>query len=204
MLPSRAVNYWKKAMARLLRVASLDPSLNNFGMIKGTIDLDSPNFDLIIEDMQLTETDSDKANKKVVRKNSDDLTRAIKLTRAVNAFVEDVSMVFVEVPVGSQSARAMASYGICIGVLSSIRKPLIQVTPTEVKVAVTGSKTASKEEMIAWATNAYPDAPWLTTKRNGKLVLTNKNEHLADAVAAVHAGIVSDPFIQAIAILGAD
>lgn len=191
-------------MARLLRVASFDPSLNNFGMVKGTINLDSPNFDFQIETMLLVETDTDKANKKVVRKNSDDLTRAIKLTRAANSFVDDVSMVFVEVPVGSQSARAMASYGICIGVLSSIRKPLIQVTPTEVKLAATGTKTASKEDMIAWATNAYPDAPWLKMKRNGKTVLVNKNEHLADAVAAVHAGIVSDPFIQAIAILGAD
>lgn len=184
-------------------MASLDPSLRNFGMVKGTIDLDSPNYDFTISEMLLADSETDKATKKVVRKNSDDLVRAIKLNRALTAFISDVQMVFVEVPVGSQSARAMASYGICIGVLSSIRKPMIQLTPTEVKLAAVGTKTASKEEMIAWAVAAYPNAPWLTVKRKGKVELLAKNEHLADAVAAVHAGIVTDPFTQAIAILGA-
>lgn len=68
---------------------------------------------------------------------------------------KDVNMVVVEVPVGSQSARSMASYGICIGILASITKPMIQVTPTEVKMATVGSKTASKQDMIDWATSAY-------------------------------------------------
>ncbi|GAL23016.1 hypothetical protein JCM19235_1317 [Vibrio maritimus] len=116
---------------------------------------------------------------------------------------KDVNMVVVEVPVGSQSARSMASYGICIGILASITKPMIQVTPTEVKMATVGSKTASKQDMIDWATSAYPDADWLTVTRKGKKVITAKNEHLADSIAAVHAAILTDQFAGAIAILAA-
>lgn len=188
---------------RKLQIASIDPSLKNFGLTRGYIDIDDENFPYYIEEMRLQSSESDKKNAKVVRKNSDDLIRARQLHRGMMDMIKDASIVFVEVPVGSQSARAMASYGICIGLLASINKPIIQVTPTEVKLAATGSKTASKQEMIAWATQAYPDAGWLTVKRDGKPVITDKNEHLADAVAAVHAGILTDQFNQAIAFLAA-
>ncbi|WP_218958956.1 RuvC family protein [Salinimonas marina] len=111
-------------------------------------------------------------------------------------FLLGVNLAFVEIPVGSQSARAMASYGICVGLLASIQIPIIQVTPAEVKIAATGSKTATKNEMIHWAVSQYSDADWLTTRRGGQDVVTNKNEHLADAVAAVHAGVKTDTFQQ--------
>lgn len=100
----------------------------------------------------------------------------------------------VEIPVGSQSARSMASYGICIGVVASIDKPLIQVTPAEVKLVATGSKTASKDDMIKWATEMYPEGQWLTTNKKGVVSFVNKNEHMADAIAAMHAGVKTDQF----------
>jgi len=179
-----------------MRIAGLDPSLSNFGMAKGNLDFDQgfPVFDLA--ELFLQESKSDKANAKVVRKNSDDLNRARSLHDAMQEFTKDVDLVIVEVPVGSQSARAMASYGVCIGLLSSIAQPLIQVTPTEVKLAAVGSKTASKAEMITWATDMYPEANWLRHKQKGEWKLGNKNEHLADAVAAVHAGLATETFKQ--------
>ena len=70
------------------------------------------------------------------------------------------------------------------------------MTPTEVKLAGAGKKTATKEEMINWAASQYPKANWLYQKRNGVKCLVNKNEHLADAVAAIHAGIQSETFKQ--------
>ncbi|EGR3221695.1 hypothetical protein DC904_13435 [Vibrio parahaemolyticus] len=173
-------------------------------MVKGFIDIDDDDFPFTIEQMVLQESKgADKKTAKVVRKNSDDIRRAKSLHKALHEMLKDVNMVFVEVPVGSQSARSMASYGICVGIIASINKPMIQVTPTEVKLAAVGCKTASKQDMIDWATQAYPDASWLTVKRNGKSVLTAKNEHLADAIGAVHAGILTDQFIQAVAILAA-
>lgn len=179
-----------------MRVAGLDPSLSNFGMVKGSLGFNQgfPVFDL--EELLLQETKSDKANAKVVRKNSDDLNRARLLHDAMQKFIADVDLVIVEVPVGSQSARAMASYGVCIGILSSIAQPMIQVTPIEVKLAAVGSKTASKADMIAWATDMYPNAQWLRNKQKGVWKLGNKNEHLADAVAAVHAGLATETFKQ--------
>ena len=165
-------------------------------MVKGSLGFDQgfPVFDL--EELLLQESKPDKANAKVVRKNSDDINRARSLHDAMQGFIQDVDLVIVEVPVGSQSARAMASYGICVGLLSSISQPLIQVTPSEVKLVAVGSKTASKAQMIDWATNLYPNANWIKRKQKGKWVLGNKNEHLADALAAVHAGLATETFKQ--------
>lgn len=180
----------------VLKIASIDPSLSNFGLAKGTIDISVESFPVTLSELQLVETDTDKSARKVVRRNSEDLERARKLLRGMQRFIADVDMVFVEVPVGSQSARSMASYGICIGILASIGKPLIQVTPTEVKLAAVGSKTASKSEMIDWASGLYPDLNWLVSR--GKM--TAKNEHLADAIGAIHAGVLTDEFARAVSV----
>lgn len=178
-------------MAKII-VAGLDPALRNFGMAKGALCLDTGIFDL--HQIQLSEPKSLKM--KVVRKNSDDLLRAKQQAEVTEDFLKDVDMVMVEIPVGSQSARAMASYGICIGILAGIKTPMIQVTPTEVKVASVGTKTATKDEIITWATNLYPEASWLTQKRKGEEVILAKNEHIADAIAAIHAGVHTDQFKQ--------
>jgi len=183
----------------VLIVAGLDPSLSNWGQAKGVLDLDTGTFRL--NELDLQETSPDNKNRKSVRKNSDDLNRAKLLYTTMSRFLIDVDMVFVEIPVGSQSARSMASYGICIGVLASIGKPVIQVTPAEVKLVATGNKNASKAAMIDWAVKKYPDANWFTKVRNGVTTHTAKNEHLADATACIHAGVKTDEFSQARAIL---
>lgn len=178
-------------------LAGIDPSLRNFGMVKGDCDLSSGNFDLT--SVELIETASDNKNKKTVRKNSDDLRRARQIYEAMEAFVKGVDMAFVEIPVGSQSSRAMTSYGICIGLLASLKVPLIQVTPNEVKLAGAGTKTATKQQMIDWATSEFPDAPWFSVIRKGEQVYTGKNEHPADALAAIYAGAKTDTFKQLLA-----
>lgn len=184
-----------------LNVIGIDISLRNLGISKGTIDLVSG--EIVISDLVLTETEANKKTAKVVRKNSDDLDRAQLLHAALQQHSKGAALAFVEVPVGSQSARAMASYGICVGVLASCPIPLIQVTPTEVKLAGAGTKTATKEEMILWASQRHPEAPWLTVKRKGAVDLVNKNEHLADSVAAIHAGVLTDQFRQLTAMMKA-
>jgi hypothetical protein len=86
-----------------------------------------------------------------------------------------------------------------VGVLGGCPAPLIELSPTEVKLAAIGSKTAGKEEMIEWAMGKYPYAPWI--KRAGKPVA--KNEHLADAVATIHAGIKTEQFQSVLRMLRA-
>lgn len=176
-----------------IKVVGLDPSFRNFGMAKGELNLTDGTFSLT--EIALSET-APSAKKKVVRQNSVDLKDARIQHDALMAFVADAQLVFVEIPVGSQSANGMKSYGICVGILSALKKPLIQVTPTEVKM-VTGNKTASKAQMIKWATETYPEANWLTKTQKGKTSFIDKNEHIADSIAAIHAGCLTDEFLQA-------
>ncbi len=182
-----------------MKVIGIDPSLRNFGIV--TADLDIEDFSFNITEMKLVESEDNAKKQKTVRKNSDDLRRAKLLHTGLVKACEGASFAFVEVPVGSQSARAMASYGICVGVLAACPIPMIQVTPTEVKLAGTGIKTATKDEMIQAAVALHPYAPWLVRKSKGELVLINDNEHLADACFAIKAGISSEQFRSAIALL---
>lgn len=183
----------------IIKVVGIDPSLRNFGIVKA--DLDLTTMDFKITGMHLVESEDNAKKAKTVRKNSDDLRRARLLHEGFVEACKDASFAFIEVPVGSQSARAMASYGICIGVLAACPIAMIQVTPTEVKLAGTGIKSASKGEMIAAATDAHPYAKWLTRKSKGEMVLLADNEHLADATFAIKAGIATDEFKQAVAVL---
>jgi hypothetical protein len=171
-----------------LIIVGLDPSLRNFGMMKCM--LDSSGLHYISH--RLIQPEINKG--KQVRKNSSDLERARMLYLELRSFLVGVDIVCVEIPVGSQSARSMASYGICIGVLSSIEQPLIQVTPSEVKLATGQTKNASKAEMITWAVNNYPDIPWMTKTQKGVTTYIADNEHLADALAALIAGTKTDTF----------
>ena len=177
-----------------MKVLGIDPSLRNFGLAIATLDLKTMKY--TVNSLALVETEADNKNKQV-RKNSTDLERCRVIFREMTDALQGVELVFCEVPVGSQSARAMASYGFCLGLLASIQTPLIQVTPSEVKMAATGDKNATKDEMIQWAVGAHPDAGWL---RRGKSLI-GKNEHLADAVASIEAGLRSDQFKQARAIM---
>lgn len=180
-----------------ISVIGMDPSLSNWGFIKADVNVDSNEVRGI--GAHLSETKPG-ANKKTVRKNSDDLRRARILSNALKNECKEVAVAFVEVPVGSQSAAAMKSYGICIGLLSTLDIPMIQVSPDEVKMAGAGCKNASKEEMIAWATETHPEIDWLTRKLKGKTETLNKNEHLADALAAIYAGLKTEDFQSVISI----
>ena len=188
---------------RVIRVVGMDPSLRNWGLAIGHYNLATGN--LRIEEIGLINPVL--STGKQVRQNSLDLSSADQLfSKALHA-AQGAHAVFVEVPVGSQSSRAMASYGICVGVLGAIRSsrvPLYEVTPTEVKLAGAGNKTATKLEMIEWAVKTHPEATWPTYRRNGKDHLSEAQaEHMADAVAAIHAGIKSQPFQQLLPLLAA-
>ncbi|HBN7444947.1 TPA: hypothetical protein L3526_004404 [Escherichia coli] len=180
-------------MSKKITVVGIDPSMSNFGLAVGTLDLETD--ELEVHGLTLVETKAGN-NKKTVRVNSDDLRRASEIWRVSRPIIEQANMVFCELPVGSQNSRSQTSYGICIGVLACVDKPLIQVTPNEIKHFVGNKLTTSKEEIIKWATKQHPDAPWLRRKQSGHDVLVNKNEHLADAVAAIHTGLQTDQFRQ--------
>jgi Holliday junction resolvasome RuvABC endonuclease subunit len=180
-----------------IKIVGIDPALNNLGLAQVTLDLDTMELSNI--HLSLPQTESE--NGKTVRKNSDDIRRAKILYEGMVKACEGASFAIAEVPVGSQSARAMASYGICCGVLAACPIPLIEVTPTEVKLAAIGEKNASKIEMIEWGMAKYPDANWVMRKSKGVMVAQNCNEHLADAIFAIEAGLKTQQFKATTAML---
>lgn len=103
-------------------------------------------------------------------------------------------MICCETPVGSQTAAAAVGYGFCCGVLGYLqfrfpKLPLLHIRADEVKSAWGKSggqgKGPTKAEVIEAATNYAPSAGWLTSA--GRII--NANEHPADALGAVLAGL---------------
>ena len=176
----------------VLNIGGFDPSMKNFGLVKGKLDMEEG----VLNDIELllVETKVDTKNKKVLRKNVQDYERAQKLFKQTSQFFKGVDVICVELPVGSQTAAAMKSYGICIALTAALDIPIIYVTATEVKLAGHGTKGTTKQQMIDWVVKEYPDLPWLRYKRKGEMVLNSSNEHLADALGALHAGVQTDQF----------
>ena len=175
-----------------IKVVGIDPSLRNWGLAEGLYDLETG--ELRIKHVEVVRPDL--PDGKQVRQNSLDLESAYQHFLRSMQLIRNARAIFVEVPIGSQSARAMASYGVSIGVLGSIRgsgKPFFEVSPTEVKLAGPGHKTATKSEMIEWAAARHPEAPWPFQKNR---IVESKAEHMADAIAAIHAGIAGKSFQQ--------
>ncbi|MEQ1950911.1 hypothetical protein [Mesorhizobium sp. CN2-181] len=170
-------------------VLGMDPSLRNWGLAEAELclitgELSTPFLSLV----QPKDLEG-----KQVRQNSSDLYLAEQLAEPVMAAAKKAKAIFVEVPVGSKSARAMASYGVCVGVLGAVRAlgiPLIEVTASETKKIFTGDKNATKRQMINAAAEFYPTANFPV--HAGKI--PDKAEHMADAIASIHSGVRTPMF----------
>lgn len=172
-----------------MKIMGFDPSMNNWGVVAGFYDPGTAKVkaveSIVIQPNKLLE------KKKTVRKNVQDIDHALMLGQRIT-YVLSVwkpQALFIEVPVGSQNARAMCSYGMCIGLTALIKElgyPFFTVTPTEVKLAMGQSKSASKQDMIDAAVNLHPDLNW---PRKGSAIIKSQAEHIADAVGAMYAGV---------------
>lgn len=182
-----------------VKIAGLDGSKTNFGIAIMTLDTET--MELSVDDLVLVKTAKDQS--KQVRASSDNLMRSQMIVETLHPTIKDCASAFIEVPSGGQSYDAVLGFGIVIGIYASLPITTIEVSPAETKKAAVGTRTASKEEMIEWAMKKFPTAPWRTRKLKGVMVPVADNEHLADAVAIVHAGIRTPAFRQTIAILNA-
>lgn len=183
-------------MSNTIPVLGMDPSLRNWGLAYGL-------YDLVTGELSVKTLDvicPPQPQGKQVRQNSKDLMASEALFDKAYKAAQNATAVFVEVPVGSQSARAMASYALCVGVLGSLRAmgiPFFEVTPGEVKLATIGKKTASKMEIINRAMNHHPNANWpMQTKKGVTTPVVGSAEHMADAIGAIEAGIELPLFKQ--------
>jgi hypothetical protein len=191
----------QEILMRRIRVAGADAAMANFGIARAWLDLDTLKID-VTEIRTIATRPAPGGKKKVVRQNSDDLRRARMLQTGFHASINDCTIMFSEIPSGSQHSRSAFGFGMAIGVLASSPIPLIEVMPAETKL-VTGNPRADKPEMIAWAAKLYPELPWLLYEKaiikSGKTLrnkgdLHDDNEHVADAIAVIHAGIATPEF----------
>jgi hypothetical protein len=180
-----------------IKIVAFDPALSNLGIAFMSYSLDTD--ELTLEGLRLVQTEPSKEKK--VRKSSDDFHRAKILHAAAVDACKGRAVAIAEIPTGTQSSRGAMSNGISIGVMASIPLQPIEVNYTEVKLAATGGKNATKGEMIEWAMSKYPHADWLMRKSKGNMVPINDNEHLADACAIAEAGIRTPEFRNAVAML---
>ena len=183
-------------MSKKLKVVGFDPSTSNWGVAIAEVDIDT--LEVEIKNLIIYETEPE--TKKGVRKESDDLRRAKILYGGMMLSCTGTAFVIAEIPFMNPGSYASANFnsGLVTGVLASCPIPIIQVFPQDVKQLATGSRHAAKEEMIEWAISKHPNAPWKLVKRGGKMVPTKANEHLADAVAAIYAGLQTEQFRQAV------
>lgn len=182
----------------IIRVAGLDPSFRNWGIAVADLDLDTGT--LTTPWLHVVKT-AEEPKAKQARVNSYDLVAAMELSMANNDLLKEVKIFFVEVPVGSQSASGAKAYGVCIGIIGYMKAlgaTVIEVTAAESKKLFAGSKTATKQRMIDAAVSHYPDANW--PMFHGKIV-AGTAEHMADAIAAIHAGVRTPEFSNLLTLL---
>lgn len=165
-----------------LDILGFDPSLRNWGVAKAQYDLTTN--DLTIEHGFVIQHKPKKDRH--TKQNTLDLQTA----NYIKSHLTSADVVIAEVPHGSQSSRAMVSYGVCIGVLGSLYDDLIQVSANDVKRIVepnTTIKEVPKYQVINWVKNRHPEIlTWLPT--------TRKQEHICDAIVAIYAGINKPKF----------
>lgn len=167
-------------------VMAVDPSLRHTGVALGHVVGDR----VSVERLHLIETQATKH--KQTRKNSDDLRCAREILDELARLRAEHQPVItmVEVPSGTQSARASWTLGVMLGIIAGFPLPVIQLSPVEVKRAFAGDRSASKDTMIERATSLHPGLDW--PMHRGQYA--RKAEHLADAVAILHTGAASTAY----------
>lgn len=159
-------------MNKPLKVIAFDPSFNNWGYSFGLLDKNG----LTITDTGVLKNKPDKAKR---NQNLKDYDRCKELSQSITTLIRGCDLLCVELPVGSQSSRAMVSYAVCVALTATLDIDTQICTPHEVKRFV-GSNTASKDDVINWVKQKHPHLD-LSTK--------TKAEHIADSIVAMYVGL---------------
>lgn len=187
-----------RKQSKKIKIAGLDASMSNWGICIGTVDLDEGY--LVIDSVHLVKPLKLKSDKKT-RQNIKDVLLSQHLYTENIRLLQDIDIICAELPVGSQSARASAGYGICMGIIGALNATLpeiIIVTPQAVKKVV-GKKDATKLEVIDWVLDHHPEVNFPTYKQNGvEYISATQAEHMADATVAIYAASLHPTFIQVI------
>lgn len=178
----------------------IDAALSNFGVSIHAIDEDGNKGD--VADLILLKTQREKRS----YKNFDDLMRCRHLNTELRKIIEKYNpeCIFAELPQPggkNMQADSMVYAGCMMGILSSLNVPVYFFPTKEIKKQVLGYVTPDKSIMIDAMVKLYPNAPWKRYKRHGEMLLSQDNEHLADAIAAFEYGMQHTKKIEELMVL---
>ncbi len=161
---------------------SADPSLKNTALIWGQIE------NGVIKPIghMISTTDKVKGEKVMI----DMVNRARKTIENIISTVTLVSpdYTFSEIPSGSQSLSGAKSAALSCAYIALLGSDCVISTPGEVKKATGNKRTATKDDIMNWADNKFPDYDF-PRKKDGTMV-KGKCEHICDALAVVESGIL--------------
>lgn len=135
---------------------------------------------------------SDKKRK--VLASDDNLRRARELVRAFHPIAEGTVAICAEAMSFPRNSSAAAKVAMCWGVVACLSElmdvPIVQVSPKELKRAVCGNATASKEEVAKALDQRFGRT--FAEELVGKGVAPSFHEHPYDALGAVVASLESE------------
>lgn len=159
----------------------IDLGFRHSGMVAAAPTHTQLGYEVLGFDCVVTKKESKKKSLYVAE---DDVSQSMLLYRGIRAFLQkwDPTFIAVELPsAGAKGARANRGMGIATGIIAAIAEetglPSVWVVPTDSKVAMCGTKTASKEDMQDKARELWPQVQWSTA--------ADQFEHIADAAAAL-------------------
>jgi crossover junction endodeoxyribonuclease RuvC len=138
---------------------------------------------------------TEKSNKKQnVLASSDNLRRARELARLLQPLVQEAGVICVEAMSFPRNASAAAKVAMSWGVLACLSElsdvPIVQVSPKELKQAVCGDATASKEKVAEALDRRF--ARSFGAELVGRGVAKSLHEHAYDALGTVVASLSSE------------
>lgn len=197
----------------IIRVVGIDPGFANTGLVAADVCTSTRAIVELVE-MRLITTKAIAAGKSSMRKANDDIGRARQAVTSIRSFIakHDPKVAFTELmDWGATGKRTVFAFGICYGMIAGIERPqVIEMTPEDLRLAAGLTKGASKPDMIRWASSRFPDAEWKYAKEEGSQTIAHPdgvrhlhkdNEHMADGIAAIQAGLLSPTMIAVMDIL---
>lgn len=132
------------------------------------------------------------AKKRKIYVTDDQVRRIRQITKRLDETIWRYrpALIVAELPTGgAQSASAAAGMGIAKAVVATVaqmsRLPLLVISPTDVKLAATGKKTASKAEVQAAIVRRWPGLGERFASKRSATGYTGQFEHIADALGAL-------------------
>ncbi len=161
-----------------MNILGIDPGFSSLGWCIASVEGG------VINPVQVGVILTEKSISKIgVRSSEDNIRRANLIWNSLASLnaMHKPKLIATETMSWPRNAGVVAKMGIAWGVIASLSAcygiPVVQASPVDIKKAVVGTGTASKEAMIEAIKNRYPSISWPAN--------ISIHEHAADAVGSI-------------------